>query len=166
MAVWRLEDDCLAPTGSIRIDYEGPNPFLAYQKAGDILRKIFQVETADYWERDFRWDITSDPRDFFVRIFVNKGLDAKTKILTEVVIQGKQPSDPSKNGKVAIIISARLVTEYKMETVIQKSPFYKFFLWIYHRAFYNGVRRKYINLCQDLISRASNELRAVLKIKG
>ncbi|MEM5801927.1 MAG: hypothetical protein QXQ18_00880 [Candidatus Aenigmatarchaeota archaeon] len=164
MPVWRLEDDCLAPTATLRIDFEGPNPFLIYQRAGEILRRIFQVETADYWERDFRWDISSDPRDFFVRIFINKGVDVRTKILAEVVMQGKQPSDPSKNGKVTIFISARLITEYRMDTIFQKSPIYKFFLWLYHKTLYNEVRRGYLSFCQNLLTKVYNEFRSVLEM--
>jgi hypothetical protein len=163
MAVWRLEDDCLAPTASLKIDFEGPNPFLLYQKAKGIIQKNFNITSSDYWERDFRWDTTSDPRDFFVRIMAKKGLDRRSKILAEFVMQGKQPGDPSKNGKITVIISARLITEHQMKTPIQRSPFYKFLLWLYHRLFYNRVRRGYINLCQDMLMRVYNDFNDILK---
>jgi len=164
MPTWVLEDDCLAPERTVVIEYSGPNPFKVYRVLREMLERIFQVEAIDLWERDFRWDISSDPRSFYVRMYVNKGMDARTRMIVEIILEGSQPSDVEKKGRVAIRIGGRLRTEYPLRSFFQNSPFYKFFVWLYHRFFYNEVRRSYINLCNNLINQLNNELREILKI--
>jgi len=165
MVTWKLEDDCLAPRAALDITFQGKNPFLVYKNAKEILRKIFEVEMIDYWERDFRWDVSSDPREFFVRIYVNKGVDARTKILAEVVMQGAQPSDLNKDGKVRILINAKLITKFELNSVIQKSPIYKGMLWLYTKIFYGNVRRGYFRLCEDYLIRIQNDFKDVLNMQ-
>ena len=160
--VWRFEDECLAPEARLRIDYTGPNPFRIYQAARGIMMRVLEVQAKDYWERDFRWDISSDPRPFFVRIYVNKGIDSRTSALIEVIMQGVQPSDPKKEGKLTIQIGGRLKTQYTLETVIQKLPIYRALIWLYHRIFYNRVRRNYLGMCTKWIEKLHAEFKSLI----
>jgi hypothetical protein len=164
MPKWVLEDDCLAPRPQLKIEYTGPNPFEIYRKAEGILRTIWQVGGVDYWERDFRWDVTSDPRSFFVRICINKGFDARSKAFVEVIMQGSQPADPTKNGKVTILIGAKLKSEFSISSAFQRLPIYKSLLWAYNKIFYESVRRGYIKLCQDFLEKTWREFRANLSM--
>jgi hypothetical protein len=164
MVKWTFEDDCLAPQGRIKIEYRGKNPFGIVQKAGGILRRIFEVEAKDFWERDFRWDSSSDPRSFFVRNYLKKGIDFRSSVLAEIVFQGNQPADPEKEGVVVIYIGAQLTTEYNLVTRIQKLPFYRGLLRIYNFAFYNKVRRNYLVLCNDWLARVNREFRLALNL--
>jgi hypothetical protein len=164
MATWVIEDDCLTPERYIRIIYKGPNPFAAYQATFNIFRKIVQIDPADYRERDFRWDISGDPRGFYIRALIEKSMDARTKIVFEVIFQGNQPSDPSKNGELTILIYPRMRTEYKLDSQFQQSPFYKALLWLYNFFFYFRVRRGYLKICNDWVTQLSKEYRELLKI--
>ncbi len=164
MTVWRFEDDCLAPHPRLKVDYVGKNPFKVYQVARNLLRKTLEVETIDLWERDFRWDISSDPRMFFCRIYVDKGIDARSRAFIEVTIQGTQPSDPNKEGRVTIYIGGRLRTVWEMNTAFQRSPIYKAFLWLYHKIFYEKVRRGYLRLCARWIEELKKGFMDVLNI--
>jgi hypothetical protein len=164
MVKWTFEDDCLVPQGKIKIEYRGKNPFGMVQKTKPILQKIFEIETKDYWERDFRWDLTNDPRTFFVRIYANKGIDARSKVLAEVMFQGTQPTDANKDGALIISIGAKLMTEFNMVGKIQKLPFYKGLLKIYNFAFYNKVRRNYLVICNDWLNRVNREFRLALNL--
>jgi len=164
MVKWTFEDDCLAPQGKIKIEYRGKNPFGIAQKAGGILRRIFEVEAKDFWERDFRWDSSSDPRSFFVRNYVNKGIDFRSSVLAEIIFQGTQPVDSNKEGALIISIGARLKTEYNLVGRIQNLPFYRGLLRIYNFAFYNKVRRKYLVLCNDWLERVNREFRLALNL--
>lgn len=164
MIKWTFEDDCLAPQGRIKIEYRGKNPFGLILKTKGILQKIFEVETKDYWERDFRWDTTGDPRSFYVRIYVNKGIDSRSKIFTEVVFQGLQPTDPSKDGTLIIFIGAKLLTEFTFSTPIQKTFLYRGIVKMYNFAFYNRVRKGYIDLCNDWLTRLNREFRNNLNL--
>jgi len=162
--VWRFEDDCLAPEARLKVDYTGPNPFKAYQIARELLRKILEVEVIDLWERDFRWDVTSDPRMFFCRIYVDKGIDARSRAFIEVTIQGLQPSDPTKDGKVTIYVGGRLRTLWNLESAFQRLPIYKGIIWVYHKMFYQNVRRGYLKICAKWIEDLWREFRDVLSI--
>lgn len=164
MPVWRLEDDCLAPRRQLKIEFKGANPFDIVKKAKPLIQEIFEVQNKDYWERDFRWDITSDPRSFFVRIYTRKVIDARSTIFGEFIFQGKQPADPTKMGNVIITLEARLRTDYKLDTVFQQSAAYKGLIWFYHKIFYNKVRRNYLNICNDMIERLWRDFRSVLNM--
>jgi hypothetical protein len=165
MPSWVLEDDCLAPGRYLRIVYSGPNPFSAYQSTFGILRKVMEIDPADYQERDFRWDVSEDPRSFYIRIIVEKKMDSKSVIYFEIIMQGNQPADPSKNGNLTILIGAKLKTEYKLDTPFQQSYFYRALLWMYNFFFYFGVRRRYLRLCNDWLSRLLKEYRSFLKLE-
>ncbi|MCS7094107.1 MAG: hypothetical protein RMJ18_02915 [Candidatus Aenigmarchaeota archaeon] len=160
-----LEDECLVPEKYLKIEYRGPNPFLAYQVTAPKFRDILQMDAPDYWERDFRWDITDDPRPFYIRIIVQKGMDSKSKIFFEIIMQGKQPKDPSKVGELTILIGARLTTEYKLNTPFQRTLFYKTLLKLYNFFFYYRVRRSYLDICRNLCEKIKSMYKELLKIE-
>jgi hypothetical protein len=164
MAVWRLEDDCLAPSGKIVVEFKGKNPFAVYKALKDSLKKVFGVGSSAIWERDFRWDITSDPRSFFVRYFVKKGIDMRSSVLSEIILEGEQPSTPEKDGKIRITIKGKLVTEYERKTTFQNLPIYKGLLLLYNFIFYNRVRRNYLALCIDWLTKLEEEFRSILSM--
>jgi len=161
---WIIEDDCLAPERYIKITYRGPNPFSAYQSSLAICRKYLEIDAADYWEREFRWDSSEDPRGFYIRSIVQKSMDSKSKIYFEIIMQGKQPKDSSKEGELVILIGAKLTTEYRQETPFQKSEFYKNLLRIYNLFFYFKVRRRYLQLCKELCEKLRDAYKELLKI--
>ena len=162
MPLWRYEDDIFAPDAKIRIVYDGPNPFRVFAPTMTMVRNIMEVGSEDVWERDFRWDITSDPRSFFIRIYVNRGMDFRSKILTEIVFQGTQPTDPTKSGHLSLIINARLVTEYDLNGGWRKLPIFWGFLWMYHKIFYNKVRRGYLQMGEEMLKTLAAAYRRLL----
>ena len=164
MVKWTFEDDCLVPQGKIKIEYRGKNPFGMAQKARGIALRIFEVEAKDYWERDFRWDISGDPRSFYLRNYVNKALDFRSSLLTEITFQGAHPTDPEKEGALIINISAKLKTEFNLGSKFQQLPFYRGLLKLYNFAFYNKVRRNYLVLCNGWVERFTREFRSALNI--
>lgn len=164
MTKWTFEDDCLVPQGRIKIEYRGKDPFGMTQKVKAMALRIFDVGMVDFWERDFRWDIATDPRAFFIRYYVNKSFDFRSTILTEIVFQGLQPTDPNKDGTLVVFIGAKLKTEYNLKSKIAQMPFYRGLLKIYNLAFYNRVRRQYLVLCNQLVDRFNKEFRANLNL--
>jgi hypothetical protein len=116
-------------------------------------------------ERDFRWDVSGDPRGFYVRAIAEKRMDARSVIHFEIIMQGKQPSDPSKNGELTILIGARLRTEYDLRTPFQQSSFYKGLLWLYNFFFYFKVRRSYIKMCNEWLLKVEKAYRSLLKLE-
>lgn len=176
MAQWRLEDDCFAPRRQLRVEYVGPNPFRVVSGMKGMLRKIMEVETKDVWERDFRWDVTDDPRMFYTRYNVDKSRDANTSIFIEVTMQGLQPVDPNKDGRLIILIGGKVRTRFDLDSPLKRLPLYSGstklggfaevggWLWLYHRLFYNDFRRQQIEWCQEKLEIIWREMRAILKI--
>lgn len=164
MPRWVLEDDCLTPDRQLRIDFKGPNPFRIYGAIPQFLRAIFDVRGKDVWEREFRWDITADPRDFFFRFVVRKGYDNFSRIYAEVIVQGKQPSDPNKEGEAVIFIRGILRTESPENTIFQKNNLYKSLRWLYFRTLYNDVRRNYLEECRIKINDLARAIQRTLGI--
>lgn len=163
MASVTIQDDCLAPEGYITLKYNGVAPFKAYPVVANFMRTIWEVEAKDYWEREFRWDNTSDPRGFFVKAYVNKGIDQFTSVTIEVVIEGKQPADINKPGSVVIKMGGVLTSKFGGGTILQdaKNPFYKSLVWMYDHFFYRKQRRTYLDIwCKrrlDILKRRYQE---------
>lgn len=173
----RIEDDCLAPYPMLTVNYKGPNPFKVCKEVKELLIKIFEIEPKDVWERDFRWDISTEPHAFFIRMYADKGVDARTTIFAEVTMQGVQPSDPNKDGKITILIGGRMTTQYRLDSAFKRSPIYSGItklgglaefgglIWLYHRLFYEDVRRNYIrNQCNRRLEVLLREIRTILEI--
>jgi len=176
LATWKIEDDCLAPGNKYRVDYIGPNPFRIANAIKGILRRVMEVETKDVWERDFRWDNTGDPRGFFNRWYVLKPRDLYSKVFLEVTLQGLQPSDPNKDGKLVMLIGGRVRTDFNLNSAFKKSPLYSGrtnlgglgeiggLLWFWNRIFYNDIRRQHIRWCNSKVDLVWRELRGMLKM--
>jgi hypothetical protein len=161
MANWVLEDSMLAPREKIEINFRGPNPFGIYKKMDSaFFQKTLEVGSTDIWEREFRWTAGSDPHPFFIRIFVHRGFDRFTDGYFEILFQGRQPSDPSKDGSVRITLGGNLRTEFKLSTPFQQTPLYRGLLWIYNYLYYWRIRRGYLKICQEKIDLLSREIRS------
>jgi hypothetical protein len=160
MAYWTFEDDCFTPEREIKLEYTGPNVFVRFHNViRPLLERNFEVEAIDLWERDFRYDLSGDPHTFFIRYQIDKGLDANSRILFEVVVQGKQPVDSKKDGRITILISGRLRTGYNLDTAFKKTPLYKGMKWVVHRTLYNEIRRGYFRVCSEFVEKLMVELR-------
>ncbi|NCO96688.1 MAG: hypothetical protein COZ04_03835 [Candidatus Aenigmarchaeota archaeon CG_4_10_14_3_um_filter_37_21] len=147
MAKITMEDDCLVPEGQLIIKFSGPNPFRAVQGTAKFLRKVWEVEAKDYWERDFRYNPDEDPRGFFLTSYIKKTLDGFTSVIIETIIQGKQPSDPNKEGWCEIKIGGVLKTSFGGSTIFQdtKNPIVRSFYWFYDKYFHRMQRMKYLD---------------------
>ena len=146
MALFILEEDCFLPNREIVLKFNGPNRIRAYQVLKRKMREIWEVDAVAYWEREFRWDVSGDPREFVVKSYVDRSLDRFTKLLVEVFIQGYQPSDPTKDGRVEIRISGILRTTFGSGTFFEdaRNPIYKGLMWIYYHYFYQQQKNTYI----------------------
>ncbi|MBU5537142.1 MAG: hypothetical protein QW818_03390 [Candidatus Aenigmatarchaeota archaeon] len=148
MPTWILEDDCLTPDRVIKIEFKGLNPFRLYHAMPGFLRAIFDVRGKDVYEKDFRWDFTSEPRWFFSKFIVRKGYDIWSTIWAEVTMQGTQPSDPNKEGEMFVLITGKLLTRSPENTIWSRTGLYKSLRWLYFRTLYNDVRRNYLEECR------------------
>ena len=167
MAKIFMQDDCLDPEYYLTIKYSGLKPIEAYHHTITYLREIWEVEAKDYWEREFRWDVTSEPRTFFVKAFVDKELDNKTAVTIEVIMTGTQPSDLSRPGKIEIKMSGVMRTTFGGNSILEdaRNPFYKSFIWMYNHFFYRKQRRNYLNVwCKRNLNRLKKRYENLLNI--
>lgn len=157
-----MEDDCLAPETPMTIYYKGPNPFKVYGKISELMKKIWEIDAVAYWERQFRYNPDEDPRGFYVNSYVVKGLDRFSKVIIEVILQGKQPSDPNKEGWVEIKIGGVIKTSFGGSTVLEdiKNPFIGFLYWFYNKVYYAKYRRFLLDFwCRQKL----NELKVAIQ---
>ncbi len=164
MAKVVFEDDCLTPDRTIRIDFKGPNPFRFYSEIIMILRDILEIRRLNIYEREFRWDIAVEPRTFFYRVWARKPYDANTDGFFELVFQGKQPSDMTKDGEMVILVSSKIRTSMPEDTIWQRSSLYKGLRWLYFRIFYSDARRILLNKCINETNKIIERVRHVLGI--
>lgn len=167
MAQIVIENDCLTPEPIIRLTYNGPNPIKAYHLTRDFLRKIWEVEAKDYWEREFRWDNSSDPHEFVCKAYVDKKLDRFTDIIVEVMMQGFQPDDPKKSGTVEIKITGYLKSIFGGRNILEdaRNPIFVAIHWIYFRYFYQNQLKSYLNFwCRIKLNELKRKYQEILGI--
>jgi len=153
----QFRDDILAPKENIFINYSGPNPLQIYKEIDPLSRLIFQVKGTNMFVPVFKWDIVKDPRPFFIYVSVRKPFDKSTKMQVDIIIRGHQPSDKSKSGNISIMIGGFNMTTYHSEAL-------KPFIFLYHVAYYNNQRRRYLVTAKRNIERLEQEIRSRLKI--
>jgi len=158
MADFVVIDDILAPKGKIVVEYRGPNPFAFYPKISGLMQSIFQARGVHYFEDEFRWDVSSDPRQFLLRMHLAKGFDRFSEGRVDLKIIGEQPSDPKKTGAIFVEIGSTIVTRYPASTPLQKLVVLPFLI-IYHWVYYNKIRRQYILRYKSGVERLEAEIR-------
>jgi len=157
---FKITDDILTPDDKIRIDYRGPNPFRVYGSIPRLMQIFFHGRGLNVFEDHFKWDITTDPRDFyFVIRFDDMKVDRLTKFNIITITIGRQPSDPnSPDGMFYMEIKGRIWTEYEFKGILDKimgTPF----IWLYHRLIYNNVRRRYIQMVREWVFKFADSVR-------
>lgn len=163
MSSYIIQDDVLAPRHELIIEYTGPNPFGIYPQIDPLMRLIFEAKGTHMFEPKFQWDTTEDPRPFFIQTYVQKAFDRFTKFKVAITLQGKQPTDKTKSGKMTLVISGRLFTEFNTDNPVTKIFFTPFF-YLYSIAYYNKIRRQYIQWVRDNIYKLENQIRDRLNI--
>jgi hypothetical protein len=132
------------------------------------MRDIWEVEAIAYWEREFRWDASSDPHEFVVKSYVDRGIDNFSRARIEVFMQGWQPSDPTKPGKLEIRIGGVLTSKFGGNGVLDdaRNPLFKAFMWFYVRLFYQKQREYYLrDWCYNRIHKLKEIYQEILNIK-
>lgn len=166
MAIIRYEDDCIEPTAKIKIEYKGPNPFEAYKRVVELVKIKLNISDDNAWERDFRWDATSDDKfGFFIRYHFRKWHDKRTFTFIEMIFQGDQPKEENKVGNLTISIISKLMTHYFLDYPLARTLVYKQFVKFYHENFYKKIRNKFFEECRNLTNLVIDEIKAALNIK-
>lgn len=158
-----IRDEIPAPREFIQIEYKGPNPIAVYHALNQLFRMIWEVKGTQMNEPDLRWDITTDPRPFFIQVFIEKGMDKFTSYRVDVKMQGSQPTDPTKDGVLRVEIHGFIETKFPVGNSLNKF-LYPFFYWPYHVGYYNARRRRYLEWHRRRIERLADEIRGILKI--
>jgi len=148
--VYKISEEVLTPSGVTTIDYKGKDPFRLYFKLSGLLQSVYHGRGKNIFERSFKWDVTSDPPEFFVEMwFDDWKFDKFTRPQIRVRMHGYQPSDPEKpNGICRVEIKVLLATEYNARSAFEKAIALPF-VWLYHRLIYNEVRRRYMQILKE-----------------
>lgn len=157
---YTIFDFVLAPDDKVKVEYNGPDPFRIYGKLSKMLQIIYHGRGKNVFEKQFKWDITSDPREFFFNfLFGDSKFDKFTSFEIKIKALGLQPSDPnSPKGKIYIEIKPEITTTYKFKTIFDKilgMPF----VWMYHKAIYSSVRRRYIQILKEQTLELARQIR-------
>ncbi len=158
MAKLKFFDEILAPAGILSLDYKGKNPFVAVGLAPKLLKGIMRISAKDLFETDVRWDVTSEPKEFFGRWMGKRSEDNWTTTIITIKIQGAQHSK-DKTGWVHVEFGGKVETSYNYSNFIQRS-----FWWFFNKFFYHNQRRKYIEFAKDNIYDMKEKLQEVFDI--
>ncbi|MBI2076174.1 MAG: hypothetical protein HYT72_02920 [Candidatus Aenigmarchaeota archaeon] len=158
MPTIRIIDDILAPAETVKINYEGKNPYTPVLIIPQLLRDVMKITGQHIREIDTRWDITSDPRPFYALYEGRRTEDRWTKTMVRFIAQGVQ-SSKDKTGWVRLQFKGNIMTEYEYANFIQKS-----FWWLFNYTFYYKQRRRYIEMAKDNIHTMKARMQSALGI--
>ena len=146
LLIW---DYIFEPVKDIELVYQGPNPQKFYKKINELIRTVFNVPDAYVQEKSYDWEKGKDTERFEVSWEVNKILDTFSFITIEVDLKGFSVAG---EGKAAVKIKPRLITEYPQDTVWQQSIIYEMARRFWHKSFYHHKRMEYLNFGKELIT--------------
>jgi hypothetical protein len=158
MAKIRFIDDILAPIDTMKMHYEGKNPFRIFDMVRGLLRDIMKISSKDILETDVRWDIFADPRDFYGMWMGKRNEDRWTQTQIRIIIQG-QMEMKTRMGWADIRFKGTVNTEYEYTNFIQRA-----FWWSYNRFFYYNQRRMYLDYAKDNIFDIKKQMQIALGI--
>jgi hypothetical protein len=158
MREYVIIDDVLAPKGKEVLEFTVPNPFSLVNELPAMLQTIFHGRGLNVYEDRLNWDITSDPRPFFLQMRFEKGFDRFTEGELMVKLSGKQPTDERKPGVIFVEINAFIHTKFPAETPFQKMILYPFY-FLYSTFTYNKIRRSYITIYKAYIEELEKSIR-------
>ena len=136
-------DDILAPSDTLKVKFEGKNPFVAVAMAPSLLKDVMKLTGKDTLETDVRWDVTGKDAGFFGKWMGRRPDDNWTTTKIRLLIQGEQNSQ-DKTGWVEVRIKGIVETTYEYSNFIQRS-----FWWFFNRTFYHKQRQAYIEYAKD-----------------
>jgi hypothetical protein len=147
---YTIVDSVFAPDDKIKLNYSGPNPWRIYLAFPKLMQLIYHGRGKNIFEDKFKWDVTSDPRDFYFQLrFDDVKLDARTKFVTSIMGLGRQPSDiNSPDGTIYIEMKCMITTKYDFANTFEKYIGMSF-IWLYHRLWYSNIRRRYIQILKE-----------------
>ena len=154
-----ITDDILAPSDTLKIRFEGRNPFVATTVVSSMLRYIMKVSAKDILETDIRWDSLGAPKkEFYGRWLGKRAEDNWSRTFIRVLIQGTQDST-DKTGWCRIELKGTIITNYEYTNFLQRALW-----WMYNYSFYYKQRRKYIEEGKDLMFQMREHMQRTLGI--
>ncbi|MAH43039.1 hypothetical protein CL614_04945 [archaeon] len=154
----KISDDLLAPASKYVVKFQGNKPFAAIDMLQGVVKNILHVSSKDFWEEDIRWDINTEPREFFTILKARKKMDKWSMINLKFTAIGDQSSKDGV-GKLTIEIEGTLDTEYSYSNFIQRGTW-----WSFNRMFYYKQRRMYIDEGADFTKKIKEEVQRKLGI--
>ncbi len=143
MSELNITDDILAPSDTLILKFKGKNPFLAVNITPGLIKDLMKISSKDLFEHHVKWDVTSDPRDFYGKWMGKRKDDRWTTSFIRVLIQGQQ-SSKEKEGWCTIQLKGFMRTKYEYSNFVQK-----WFWWVFNRSFYHKQRRMYLDANKD-----------------
>lgn len=152
-------DDLIAPSDRLKVRYDGPNPGAVLGMAPDMIKSIMKIPGKDLLETDIRWDISSEPNDFYGVWMGKRQEDRWTTTFLRVIIQGAHHSK-EKTGWFTAEMKGQIETKYNYSNFLQRS-----FWWFFNYGFYYKQRRGYLENAKDDIMDMKDFLLTKFKIK-
>jgi hypothetical protein len=155
----RLRADILAPQHVKVIKVSGHNPSKALKSIPSLIKQIFRLGPADFFEDRIKWDTSGETIGFFAQWRGRVKKDARTNIWVKVRIQGKE-SPKDKKGELTVWITGELVTTLPYRSILEKAiaRSYSFF-------FYSEHRRRYVVEAKRLFDILESEIKKLLEIE-
>ncbi|MDI6720810.1 MAG: hypothetical protein QMD85_00365 [Candidatus Aenigmarchaeota archaeon] len=153
-----IVDDIQLPLDTTVMRFEGKNPFKAFDMPRGLLRDVMKIPGKDILETDVRWDIFSDPRDFYGVWMGKRREDLWSRTEIRILIQGAMDMK-TRVGWLDIRFKGVVATEYEYTNFIQRG-----FWWTYNRTFYYKQRRQYLEYGKDNIFEIKRRFQEALGI--
>ncbi len=148
-----ITDECMGPDKYLKMKYTGPDPWGMAKKIGSSIRPFFHVSSSGTNNYLIKWDDVGESIDFYSQWWVKRDMSRYSKMYVDIKIQGSK-NKKTNTGDFSLNMWAQVRTDVEGMSVFLK-PF-----WVlYSYLFYNKLRRKFIEVCNNRVLNFAQELK-------
>ncbi len=154
----KLVADIFSPHYVKTLKYSGDHPSRTLTMIPQLIKRVFKITSTNFYEDEIKWDISTEPLEFFGLWRGKVPLDGRTAAWIKVKVIGKQNSK-DKKGWVTIYIHPYMITKLPYS-----NPLNKTIARMYSHFFYGNQRRSYIKEELKYLKRFEEEIKKELGI--
>ena len=149
-----IKQDVLAPEYQKILKFSGYHPSELLKIVPNLLLDIYKQQSPALFEDQMKWDASGDPVMFFVIWRLKDAKDKRTKVMTQVAMEGFQ-SSKDLSGRVTVAIRSWIETDATYNNALERSM-----VWFLDKLFYKRHRFQYIDEAKRNVIRLEDAIKS------
>lgn len=149
-----IKQDVLAPEYQKVLKFSGYHPSELLKIIPNLLLDIYKQQSPALFEDKLSWDASGDPIMFYVIWRLKDGKDKRTKVMTQVVMEGHQ-SSKDLSGDLIVAIRSWIETDATYNNPLEHAG-----ILLLDKLFYKNHRFQYIDEAKRNVIRLEDAIKS------